>query len=371
MFTIAGKPLQTVVKNKLKTGLHLVKSRLATIPYVVLYVTNDCDLNCDFCFNRMTRLQNDRKLELPQYQKLAQSIKNPFELLISGGEPFLRKELPDILNQFIHHSNPSIITIPTNGSQADKIDKTLNSLNKSHGSGRIHINLSIDAPGEIHDEIRGSKGLHIKIANSAQVIHEHKKRNPNIWLGTITVLGDHNRRHLNSIIEWVHKEIQPDMHDIGLLREDVERLPPKVVVEQYTLIQQEIQKIYKNNSALEYRLHHAVQQYFLDSVKNRGPEDGCAAGKNIVVITTDGKVFPCEPFWLSPEQFHSFEDTCLGDLSENNWNLRELLQQKKSKEIIRKIQAGQCSCFWECALFANVLFTNKGWLRIARAVFRM
>jgi MoaA/NifB/PqqE/SkfB family radical SAM enzyme len=359
-----------VMSKKFKTGLQLMRSRFSTTPYVVLYVTNDCDLNCEFCFNRPTRLQNDEQLEIQHYKKLASSIKRPFELLISGGEPFLRNDLSELLNEFTRHSNPSVITIPTNGSKTEKIDKVLKTLNNTPRFGRIHINLSIDAPGDIHDKIRGSEGLHKRIINSAKVIHEHKNRNPNIWLGTITVLGDHNRHHLHSIIEWVHNEIQPDMHDIGLLREDVERLPPNDVVEQYKSIQQELLRVYKKNTTLEYKLHHAVLQYFLDSVQKRSPRDGCRAGKTIVVITTEGKVYPCEPFWLSPERFHCFEDTCLGNLSEFNWDLPALLKQSKSREIISKIHAGQCSCFWECALFANVMFTNKGWFRIARAIFR-
>ena len=41
--------------------------------------------------------------------------KGPVYLTFTGGEPFLRKDLAEIVLSAAHHCRPSYVTIPTNG----------------------------------------------------------------------------------------------------------------------------------------------------------------------------------------------------------------------------------------------------------------
>lgn len=356
--------------GKLSTGIGLLRANISKTPYIVLYVTNRCDLSCPFCFNRDIRHQTSDAVGAAEYLKLARSVRHPFELLISGGEPFLREDLADILLGFIRYSRPAVITIPTNGSQTARIGRVLEAIRTARFKGRIHINLSIDGPGEEHDCIRGSSGLHRKIIETAGVIREHKARNPNLWLGVISVAGDHNHALIEPLIGWVRDKIAPDIHDIGLERGYVDRTDPERVIAGYAGIRKMLEALNPSRDIMEIRLFNAVMQYMEDSLGQGRPADGCRAGRTITVITADGKVYPCEPFWISPDAFPNFERTCLGDLRDHGWNLPALLGTAEAQAIIAKIGNRECRCFWECALFANLLFTHRGWIRIGRAMLR-
>lgn len=356
--------------NKLDSAFRLIRASASDTPYLVLYVTNKCDLNCPFCFNRETRLHAEEAVSAMEFQTLARSVHSPFEILISGGEPFLRNDLGDILAGFIRYSNPAVITIPTNGSQTGHIGKVLEIIQSLNYKGRLHINLSIDGPGEEHDRIRGSRDLHRKIRETAAVIRSHQSNNRSIWLGVISVAGDHNETLIEPLIEWVRDNIAPDIHDIGLERGYIDRNDPVDIIEKYRSIRKKLQAINPPAESLEDRVYSALMTYFDESVRAGRPADGCRAGKTITVVTADGKVYPCEPFWISPEMFPMFENTCLGDLRNHDWNLPALLKTPAARRIMTKIRNGECRCFWECALFANLLFTHKGWIRIGSAILR-
>jgi len=358
------------MRNKLETGLRLLRANASRTPYVVLYVTSRCDLNCPFCFNRDARYQTEEAVTAADYARLAQSVRNPFELLISGGEPFLREDLADILLGFIRSSHPAVITIPTNGSQTARIAHVLRMIQSARYRGRIHINLSVDGPAEEHDRIRRSNGLHRKIMATARVIREHRSRNRNLWLGVISVAGEHNDHLIGPLIGWVREHIAPDIHDIGLERAYVDRTDPRQVIEKYASIRKTLTAVNPPSDNPELRLFNAVTRYLQDSLRQRRPADGCRAGRTICVVTADGKVYPCEPFWISPEAFPRFERTCLGDLHEHGWNLPSLLHSPEARAIMAKIRNRECRCFWECALLANLLFTARGWLRIGRHMLR-
>ena len=47
--------------------------------------------------------------------------RTPFYITFTGGEPFLRNDLDDMVISAYRHCRPSVITIPTNGLLTDRI----------------------------------------------------------------------------------------------------------------------------------------------------------------------------------------------------------------------------------------------------------
>ena len=97
---------------------------------MIVHVTNHCNFRCDHCF---IDFSPKRDMKLDHYQKLAKGVGKLFWLDIGGGEPFLRKDLVDIIEAF----DAKVIQIPTNASLQDHIFNAVKEMKKqSSGNTR-------------------------------------------------------------------------------------------------------------------------------------------------------------------------------------------------------------------------------------------
>ncbi len=64
--------------------------------YLILFVNNICQLRCDMCFYWDSMQVKTTQLTLEEIEKLAKSLPNLLQLTLTGGEPSLRKDLPEI-----------------------------------------------------------------------------------------------------------------------------------------------------------------------------------------------------------------------------------------------------------------------------------
>src|SRR3954469_22220725 len=83
--------------DKLQYLRYLVDKRGMKPVYMILGLTYDCNSFCRTCFN-WEKLQKNRELE-PSFEELQKTIPSLVDLLfvvMSGGEPCLRRDLPDV-----------------------------------------------------------------------------------------------------------------------------------------------------------------------------------------------------------------------------------------------------------------------------------
>ena len=70
---------------------------------------------------------------------------------ITGGEPFLRKDLDDLVISAYQHCRPGVITIPTNGMLGDRVVDMTTRICRECPESSIGINLSLDGIGDEHN----------------------------------------------------------------------------------------------------------------------------------------------------------------------------------------------------------------------------
>ena len=72
--------------------------------HIVLFITNRCNMECDHCFlvesGELNDLTREQILSLKNIRKLAKSNPKLLALSITGGEPFLRKDISEIISAF-------------------------------------------------------------------------------------------------------------------------------------------------------------------------------------------------------------------------------------------------------------------------------
>ncbi|MFQ5956747.1 MAG: radical SAM protein, partial [Candidatus Brocadiales bacterium] len=98
--------------------------------------------------------EDKREMDTAQIKAIFDQLDTLDVVRITGGEPFVRDDLDEIVRHIIRVSDPSTIMINTNGIQTDKIVEFA----KGVGSPRFHFRVSLDGVGSRHDEIRCFKG---------------------------------------------------------------------------------------------------------------------------------------------------------------------------------------------------------------------
>lgn len=133
-------------------------------------VTYRCNLNCQMCFQRKYREQNPEKEEL-SFDAIKRIIDQaPHYTLFTwtGGEPFARKDMIDIL-QYASLRNPCNILTNATLLNEEKIKVIVDSKVKLLG-------ISIDGIGKEHDIIRGIEGSFKKTLKAIQLLQRYKRK---------------------------------------------------------------------------------------------------------------------------------------------------------------------------------------------------
>ncbi len=138
-------------KSDEKIPIGLIEAKDKPIPVVVWNITSKCNLKCIHCYanagGKIDELNLDQAIGL--IDDLA-SIKIPV-LLISGGEPLMRKDAFEIISYA--KSRGLNVALSSNGTLiTEKIAEMLREINLDY------VGVSLDGFGETNDKFRGVKG---------------------------------------------------------------------------------------------------------------------------------------------------------------------------------------------------------------------
>jgi len=157
---------------------------------------------------------------LAEFEKTFQSIGTiPFWLTMSGGEPFLRKDIVEICKSAYENCRPKIINIPTNGILCDIIPDKVSRIAKNSPDAQIIVNLSIDEIGEKHDEIRNVKKNFERVTETFKSLK--KLANPNLTIGIHTVISKYNVKNFKTVYKELNR-LNPGSYITEIAEERVE-----------------------------------------------------------------------------------------------------------------------------------------------------
>ncbi|MCM8756729.1 MAG: radical SAM protein [Candidatus Omnitrophica bacterium] len=117
------------------------------------------------------RNKNDSELSLDEWKNTLEQLKenNIREVVFSGGEPFLRGDLLEIISYA--KTLKFKVGIITNGYLLERVI-----LDKLIDLGVDSISISLDGDEEQFDRIRGVKGAYKKVINSCKMLSEYRKK---------------------------------------------------------------------------------------------------------------------------------------------------------------------------------------------------
>ena len=139
---------------------------------LTISLTNHCNHRCKTC-DVYDNIQRDLTVE--EYEKIFRSIgRGVFYLTVSGGEPFLRDDIVDIVRAAKRHLDPPVLLIPTNGLMDKRVPDQVREILDVFRDGEVIINLSVDGIGAQHDSIRGRTGAYDRAMSTYAQLREIK-----------------------------------------------------------------------------------------------------------------------------------------------------------------------------------------------------
>lgn len=128
-------------------------------------INNECNLNCKHC--RVAEKNDSSKLSLKEAKELLSELwyNNVTMLNFSGGEPFLRKDIFEILDYTRKFTD---IVITTNGTLLDE-----EKCKKLSTYPNVRLSISLDGMEETHDKFRRKKGTFNKVINTLPLLNKY------------------------------------------------------------------------------------------------------------------------------------------------------------------------------------------------------
>jgi MoaA/NifB/PqqE/SkfB family radical SAM enzyme len=346
---------------------------------LTLSVTAACQSYCKTCqigkLYRANPQRSENDLTLQEIEKIFKSLGPIYFFNISGGEPFLRKDLPDIVRLACQHLKPRIIHIPTNAIASERIrDLTIKSLEIiNRVSSRIPFTVkpSIDGVGKIHDEIRGVKGNFKRLQKTISYLKEIEQEYPNFHLELGTVISNFNIDHLSEIEDFVHSlGVQSYRNEVAEQRTEFFNLDDQITPDAQTyekLIREFAAKIRENVGEKRKlaRVTESLRLVYYDLVTRILREQRqvipCYAGISNVHINYDGEVWPCCVLGYSQP---------MGFLRESDYDFYKLWHSDRADEVRKYIKDGNCACPLANQAYSNILCSPKYLLRAIKNILK-
>ncbi len=125
----------------------------------VAAVTYRCNARCAMCDIWRKDAETERELTPSDYRWLPRSLRS---INVSGGEPFLRDDLVEIVAVMREACPDARIVISTNGFMPSRIEEMISRMDD------VAVRISVDAVGPLHDEIRGVPAAYEKAIETAR-----------------------------------------------------------------------------------------------------------------------------------------------------------------------------------------------------------
>ena len=335
-------------------------------------ITNKCNSRCKTC--NIWRLKSNRsELRKDEFEEIFRSIgKNTYWFTLSGGEPFLRKDIAEIYEAAINHCSPNIVNIPSNSLAPKLLEKRVREILEIDNKTTLIINLSLDGINSEHDEIRGVEGNFSRFIDSFERLKNIKEEYSNLRIGIHTVISVYNVDRLGKIHDYVSKlNVNSHIFEVAEERDELQNIGSNITPD-YSRLSKAIDNVVER-TALEYlqgdftsRVTQSFRLEYYEMIKKvfkeRRQVVPCFAGYASCQISPYGDLWAC-CILGSKSSF--------GNLREVNYDFRKLWDSEKANQIREAIKKGKCYCPLANASYTSMLCdfytSGKALLRIVKS----
>jgi radical SAM protein with 4Fe4S-binding SPASM domain len=332
------------------------------------FVTSACNARCRHCFYPINQRQDELSLE--EIDRFLRTVPPIRLLLFSGGEPFLRKDLPEIVRAYHTHCGFYTASIPTNGYSAARIGAVIERICAISPDLHLGVTVSLDGMAEFHDQVRQVPGLWDNAIETLRTVIRLSRRFPNLSAGVNTVFMRENQADLAPLCEFIYDQVRPTFHTLIFIRGNplVDRsLATDLDVDRYVALSRWLDERYSSDASwnagsrgIRARVRHEINrqryEYIARQARGGGFEAPCLAGEREYVVSETGDVYGCE---LIGDR--------LGNVRDAGYDFGKIRDSEAAKRFADAKRERLCRCTHECNTRTLLLFDKRRALPVIRA----
>jgi MoaA/NifB/PqqE/SkfB family radical SAM enzyme len=328
---------------------------------LVFFVTARCNARCKMCFYLEAIEQANRnlpnELSLDEIRTLAAKLGHLPYLSLSGGEPFLRRDLADVVDALVTLTRPVLVSIPTNAAYPDRVDAAMRGLTERHPLTQFDIQLSLDGVGATHDEVRQVPGLFERLMETHARLDKLRAERGNFGVKIVITYSTFNQHQVAALLDYIEANMPADR--VILAKAHGNCAPEAKDGLDLELFSQLLTRAEAINAA------NAPRRNLLSDVNLRikkGKEKlrqrfereadlgrFCGAGRKIAVLGETGTVYPCEVL-----------DRPAGNVRDFGLDLHATLAHGMAP-LYADGTIQRCHCDWGCAQNIAVVTSPRFW----------
>jgi MoaA/NifB/PqqE/SkfB family radical SAM enzyme len=319
--------------------------KVPTPRFLILFITSICNLKCEHCFY-WRNLNRSDDLSVEEIFALSDELGRIETLNLSGGEPFLRKEIAEICHYFIHNNKVEQIYIPTNGYFSDKTYLAVNEILKDSSLKILAIEISLDGTTEYHNRLRGSDHSFQNAIRTHDALAQLQKTDSRLRIHGVSTVTGENIDEVRRLTEFLYIQCPAmDHHNIALIRGD--RKNPSLEgpkLEAFEELYAHVRNIWAKSEEGRFGsiVEPMLQWAKVQTARDQKQIIPCRAGILSGVIYANGDVSFCET--LPP----------LGNLRKQSF--KEIWYSKEAQALRRSIRRKECYCTNEVFLWPSITF---------------
>jgi radical SAM protein with 4Fe4S-binding SPASM domain len=293
----------------------------------VVAVTLNCNARCVMC--DIWKQSSAGEMQPTEYLKLPASLR---EINLSGGEPFLRQDLPEVVAAIRQACPLARLVISTNGFLVDRMQQMAPLLLRL-GSA-LAVRVSIDGLGETHDRLRGVPGGFARALRGLEGLREAGVQD----LGVGMTLLAENAAQVSQVYQLAEElgvEFSVTLASDSPIYfgEGKARLRPQDGGELVPQLRRLAWNEYRHRQPKRWFRAWFERELAHYALRGRRPLT-CDAGRAFFYLDPEGSVFCCH---LLPHR--------LGSLREKDW---ESLWHSAEAQRVRQEVAGCQACWMVC-----------------------
>jgi GT2 family glycosyltransferase/MoaA/NifB/PqqE/SkfB family radical SAM enzyme len=339
--------VNTIIEDKSSTpSLNLAE--------LIVTVTNRCNHSCSMCYYHEHLNGRQQELTLDEYKKISNSLNELKIVWISGGEPFLRKDLPEICEIFVQRNGVKSIFIPTNGSKPEAIVTGVERILTLNPNLNLTVMFSLEGQQQLHDETHGKSGAFASVEESIRRLNFLRvrlfRKNQIFGIFLNTVVSNKNQHEVIELMAYAKKNIPVDTHLLSPVRgepKDPSVQPPSG--QDFASLVQQAKPFFDfyiargaRSTKTQVTLNNRWERRYglWTALLNGAPLPfTCQAGELIGVLEPDGGVRLCESF---PQ---------IGNVRDANYDFGAIWFSAAAETSRSRVKG--CSCTHGCFIGAS------------------
>jgi len=355
---------------RLRQGAALIRDWVApgeAIAQWTHFVTSLCNARCAHCFYPINTKKPELTLE--EIDRLTRTLPPIRLLLISGGEPFLRRDLPEILRLYFERCRFFSVNVPTNGFSADVIGGMTEEICRISPALSLGVTVSLDGFREFHDRVRAVPGLFDKALGVLDTLLSMSRRLPNLTVSVTTTFMRDNQAELTRFCDFLWEEHRPNLQTLNLIRGMAHdpSLLTGLDIDLYESLSATLDARYPTEEArtgwrgartrARRHINRLRYEYISRQARGGGFERFCLAGEREYVLTEDGNVHACE-----------LVGTLLGNVRAAGFDFARIRAGEAARDFVSWKRGTFCRCTHECNTRTMLFFDRTNALPVLGAM---